>query len=315
MTVEQTVARPTIAPPDTLRVVSDVAVVITHYRTPEDLTRCLQSVAAHGGERVSEVIVCDSHALPDHADAVSRTLPNARYVGFERNVGYAALVNAGVSSSQASYVLVLNADVEVAADAVELLAAHLDANPSVGVVAPRLNGSDGSLQHSTFRFYRPMTLLYRRTPLGRTAAGRRELERFLAHDEVSAALQRGAAIEVDWALGAALLLRRAAFQEVGPLHEPYFLYFEDVDQCLRCWQSGWRVHYLPTAQCRHAHARASAKSGVLGVFTNPLLRRHICSAARFFRRHGLRPGRSLPGRSTEQAKTALPGPVVIDLRR
>lgn len=307
MTVDQTPAESTSAqrggssPPR-------VAVVITHYRSVSDLNRCLRSIAEHGGDRVAEVVVCDSAALPRHSDAVHDALPRARYLGFQRNVGYAALVNAGVTLSHAEYVLVLNADVELGAGAVDQLAAHLDAHDRVAVAAPRLDGLDGELQHSTFRFYRPMTVLYRRTPLGRTGRGRRELSRFLADDELLGSLRSGAPIEVDWALGAALLLRRAAFDDVGPLDERYFLYFEDVDECLRCWRAGWSVHFLPTARVRHAHARASAGGGLLGVVTNPLLRTHITSAARFFRHNGLHPQRPADPASG-------PGePDVIDLR-
>jgi N-acetylglucosaminyl-diphospho-decaprenol L-rhamnosyltransferase len=269
----------------------DVAVVVTHYHNARDLAACLGSLAVDGGGRVREVVVCDSEALPEHEAVVREAHPGARYLGFERNVGFSALVNAGLEVTSAPYVLVLNADIVVAPGTIDTLAAHLDRAHEVGVVLPRLIGLDGELQHSVFRFHKPMTVAYRRTPLARLPRGHRELERFLDRPALDAAVTTGQPLDVDWGLGASWLVRRAAWAEIGPMDVEYFLYFEDVDWQLRCWQAGWRVQYLPTACCRHAHGRASAGGGLLGLFTNPLTRVHVRSALRFFRKHGRRPTR------------------------
>jgi N-acetylglucosaminyl-diphospho-decaprenol L-rhamnosyltransferase len=275
--------------------VGDVAVVVTHYRNARDLVTCLRSLAANGGQRVREVLVCDSEALPEHEPVVLEAHPGARYLGFERNVGFSALVNAGVEATTAPYVLVLNADIVVAPGTIDLLAAHLDRADEVGVVLPRLVGADGEFQHSVFRFYKPMTVAYRRTPLARLPRGRRELGRFLDRATLDVAVATGQPVDIDWGLGASWLVRRTAWARTGPMDVEYFLYFEDVDWFLRCWQAGWRVQYLPTACCRHAHGRASASGGLLGLFTNPLARVHVRSALRFFRKHGMRPTRPAEG--------------------
>jgi N-acetylglucosaminyl-diphospho-decaprenol L-rhamnosyltransferase len=94
-------------------------------------------------------------------------------------------------------------------------------------------------------------------------------------------------VDVDWLMGAAFLVRRTAAEDAGPLDEEYFLYFEDVDWCLRFWERGWRVRYLPVVECLHRWSRASRKGGVLGLVSNPLARRHLRSSIRFFRRHGI----------------------------
>lgn len=274
------------------QVTGDVAVVVTHYRNPEDLATCLRSLAVDGGPRVREVMVCDSEALPEHEPVVRQAHPTARYLGFENNVGFAALVNAGVEASTTPYVLVLNADIVVRPGTIEALATHLDTSPDVAAVLPRLNGTDGDLQQSVFRFYKPMTIAYRRTPLAKLPSGRKELARFLDRPALDSAVAAGGAMDIDWGLGASVLVRRTAWEHVGSMDVDYFLYFEDVDWLLRCWQNGWRVQYMPSAVCVHAHGRASASGGLLGLITNPLTRTHVTSAVRFFRKFGIRPTRT-----------------------
>lgn len=265
-----------------------VAVVITHYRSPAVLLRCLDAIADVGDARRGQVLVVDSEAQPELRPLVDAHRLDVTYVPVPRNVGFGALVNRGLLASTDEYAVVLNADVRVDDGCLDTLAAHLDADPTCGMVAPQIRNDDGSLQHTAFRYYRPATVAYRRTALGRTAAGRTELERFLDRGRLEAAVVREEPMTADWVLGAAMCVRRAALADVGEMDASYFLYFEDVDWCLRFWQGGWAVHYLPAAGAHHTHGRASAAGGPLAALTNPLTRRHIRSAARFFRKHGLR---------------------------
>lgn len=286
-----------------------VSVVITHYRSPEVLLRCLDAIDASASDRLGEVLVVDSEAEPGLAPRLHDHPLHVRYVPVPRNVGFGALVNRGLLSSTGTYVLVLNADVMVDPGCIDTLAAHLDADADCGLVAPLLRNGDGSLQHTAFRFHRPATIAFRRTPLGRTGAGRAELERFLARDDLERAVMDQAVIPSDWVLGAAMCVRREALADVGEMDAAYFLYFEDVDWCLRFWQAGWLVQYLPTAGCQHGHERASARGGTLAALTNPLTRRHMRSALRFFRKHGLRverPGRVPAQRAVEPAEHGAP---------
>jgi GT2 family glycosyltransferase len=62
---------------------------------------------------------------------------------------------------------------------------------------------------------------------------------------------------VDWLVGAALMIRSEAWQQIGPLDEGFFMYFEELDWCRRCRAGGWEIHYLPTAQIIHHEAKSS----------------------------------------------------------
>jgi len=266
---------------------SRVSVIITHYHSLRELADCLQSLKALPGSEELEVIVADSEAEPQADAMVLAAFPQASYLPHRRNVGYARLVNGGLALSTAPYVLVLNADIRLEPGVLEAMATHLEDNPDVGLVAPRLVGGDGGHQYSAFAYYRPWTIANRRTPLGKTPQGRWDLERFEMHREVDAAIQSGLPMEADWVMGACMFARRTAIGQVGPLDEEYFMYFEDVDWCLRFWQTGWKVHYLPNASCTHGWGRGSKKGGAAAVFTNRLARQHITSAIKFFRKHGI----------------------------
>lgn len=296
-----------------------VSVVVTHYRSPEVLLRCLDALARQTSRRMGEVVVVDSDADPGLHQRVAEHRLDVRYVPVPTNVGFGALVNRGLLSSTGDYALVINADVQVEPDCIDTLAAHLDADTGCGMVAPLLRYDDGSLQHTAFRYHRPGTIAYRRTRLGRTAPGRAELERFLARDRLEQAVLDQAPMAADWVLGAAMCVRREALADVGEMDAAYFLYFEDVDWCLRFWKSGWAVQYLPTAAAHHSHERASASGGLLALLTNPLTRRHLLSAVRFFRKHGLhverptpvalpRQARRVPAVQQQQEQQPLPAP-------
>nr|WP_245620732.1 glycosyltransferase family 2 protein [Cryptosporangium arvum] len=271
-----------------------VSVVITHYKSPAALNVCLGALRGIAG---LDVVVCDSEAEPGVEELIDAVLPGARYVGFARNVGYGALVNAGFESTKSEYVFVMNADTTLTASALSSLVALLDRSPEVGLVAPRLRFPDGRQQDSAFSFYRPVTVFNRRTPLGRTSQGRLDLARFR---RPMALVEAGDAdmVEADWVLGAAFLVRREAIASVGPFDHRYFLYFEDVDWCLRMWRQGWRVGISTDAVCEHGLAKASEASGLASAIRNRLFWVHVRSAVRFFAKHGLAPTRGKRARPT-----------------
>jgi N-acetylglucosaminyl-diphospho-decaprenol L-rhamnosyltransferase len=263
----------------------DVEFVITHYQSPERLRLCLAALA-DSGLSGAQVVVVDSAASPPARRVVEETLPAARYVAFSSNVGFSALVNAGLARTQSPYVLIMNADVTVSEQVVSALALHLDDNPDVGMVGPRISHVGGALQYTAFAFYRPETILARRTAYGRSRRGHAELQRFTMRDEIEASIASSRPLDVDWLMGACFLLRRTAYNEIGPMDVSYFLYFEDVDYCARLWRADWKVNYLPHVQAEHVWGRGSAKTGFVGTVFNKLAWMHLRSGVRYFSRYG-----------------------------
>ena len=94
---------------------------------------------------------------------------------------------------------------------------------------------------------------------------------------------------VDWLMGSTLLVRKAAYEDVGPMNEEYFMYMEDVDWCRSFWKKEWKVVYYPETFFYHYHFRASKGSNpVVDLFTNKYARIHLLSAIKYFRKYGLK---------------------------
>lgn len=288
-----------------------VAIIVTHYKSVPALRASLESICATLDLADTEVVVVDSEVQEGTEDVVREIVPQARFIGFTDDVGYAVSVNAGLDATRAPYVLVLNADVRISKGMVESLVGALEADDSLGLVAPVLRYDDGSLQDSAFRFYRPTWILHRRTATGRTAWGRAALRRFsefsrAVEDEIGR--EGSHPVRTDWVVGAALMVRRSALDDVGAADTRYWMYFEDVDWCLRMWQAGWEVAVVPSALAHHTYGRASRTKGPLALLKNELARAHVRSAVKFFGAHGIHPSRDARSRRRWSRRSA-PGPV------
>lgn len=233
-----------------------LSVIIVHYRTPELLRLCLKRLEEHLGGLDYEIKVID----------------NSR-----DNIGFARGVNKGLRETNGQYRLILNPDALVTKDAVQKMIAYMDQHEDIGLMGPRLRYYNGEHQQSYRRFYRPVTILAQRTPLRHLAYFKKISRDFLMTDADPELIQTP-----DWILGAAMLVRASALEDVGLMDERYFLYFEDVDWCRRFWHNGYKVVYYPDAILYHYYPRASSKWGMLDIFFNQKTRWHIASSIKFF---------------------------------
>ena len=238
----------------------EIAVVLVTHNTRELLLGALASV------RGSEVIVVDNASTDGTAEAVRRAFPEIRLLE-NANDGYGAAANRGIAACCAPFVLLLNSDVVVRPGALRALAGYLSTHPRAGLAGPRLENPDGTLQRSCFDFLGTARLAIEKTVLGRC------LGRWAVHcgpyDRPRTA---------PWVLGAALAIRREAFEAVGGFDPAFFLYGEEVDLCYRMWQAGWEVNYTPSATVMHVGGSSAAAQPELEV-------QRVESARLFYRRH------------------------------
>jgi GT2 family glycosyltransferase len=189
-------------------------------------------------------------------------------------------------------VFFLNPDTEVVGDALAEMVAYLDAHPEVGALGPELRYGDGSLQSSRRRFPTFATALFESTPLAwhwpaNPWARRYRMENRPQTFEVSET-SKVSVEEVDWVVGAALLVRREILERLLGFDEGYFMYSEEMDLCRRIREAGWRIVYLPAAQVIHHEGKSSEQV---------VAARHIrfqTSRVRYFRKfHGPRQAETL----------------------
>ena len=218
---------------------SDVAVVVVTYNALPHVEACLASVRGH------ETVVVDNGSTDGTLDLVRERFPKVRVLERE-NRGLAAGWNAGVEATSSRYVLLLNSDAWAVGDSVERLARFTEEHPRAAVVAPRLRNTDGTLQRSVRGFPTLWRLATEYLFLRKLAPRSSALNAFygggFAHDEPR---------RIDWAMGAVLLVRRAAVEEVGPADEDFFLFSEETDWCYRFRAAGWEVWFDPEAEFHH----------------------------------------------------------------
>jgi hypothetical protein len=168
------------------------------------------------------------------------------------NQGLALATRPGRGEDRSRYLLLLNPDAEVLGDALETMAGYMEAHPCVGALGPRLYYPDGRQQSSRRRFPTLATALVESTVIQEWWPDNRFLRRYYMADTDDSAIQ-----PVDWLVGACLLVRREAYEEVGGLDEGFFMYSEELDWCRRIKEAGWDIVYLPTASVIHHEGKSS----------------------------------------------------------
>jgi N-acetylglucosaminyl-diphospho-decaprenol L-rhamnosyltransferase len=277
----------------------NVLIVIVNYRTAELSIACLRSLenevktAASGLGRV-RVAVTDNASGDDSVQELQEAVRNfgwdewASIQPLERNGGFAYGNNASIrpaleSSDPTDFIWLLNPDTVVRPGALASLVEFLESHPEAGIAGCRLLKPDGTPEWSAFRFPSVLGELENGVRLG-------FVSKLLARWVVSPPAPSTTS-PCDWASGASLLIRRAVFQAIGLLDEGYFLYFEEVDFCLRARRAGWTCWYVPEAQVLHLGGQSSGLTG----HKVPLERRPgywFASRRYYFRKH-LGPVRTL----------------------
>jgi GT2 family glycosyltransferase len=217
----------------------DLSVSIVNTNSRELLLACLDSIA--GSE--AEIVVLDNASEDGSADTVRERFAHVRVIAQEFRAGFGANHNTVIRGTSGRYVYVLNEDTTSSDWGFDRIVAYLDARPRVAALGPKLVYPDGRRQDSAWRFPTPLV-----SALGTLTLGKLGVKQ--SHGETPR--------PVDWVMGAALVLRRAALDEVGLFDEGFFLYSEEVDLQYRLRQAGWEVHYFPEATVVHHESQFSA---------------------------------------------------------
>ncbi|HVL96055.1 MAG TPA: glycosyltransferase [Solirubrobacteraceae bacterium] len=232
-----------------------VLVAVVSWNTRDLLDACLASLRPEADAGRARVIVVDNASSDGSAALAAERHPWAELVALEENVGFGRAVNlAAARAPAAAFVAPANADVALEPGALEALLAAARADPGAGVLAPRLVLDDGSTQHSLYPFPTlPFTLAFN---LGVPRLSRRLADRWC----LEGAWDPGRPRRAPWAIGAFLLVRRAAWDAVGGFDERQWMYAEDLDLGWRLRRAGWATRYVPGARVRHSGGAATSQA-------------------------------------------------------
>jgi GT2 family glycosyltransferase len=248
---------------------NDVTISIVNYCQKDLLDRCLKSIAAQQLPSNWRKVVVDNNSIDGSAEMVAREYPSVGLIRLDRNVGFAGGHNVAYSQTNSPIFIVLNPDVKVLPSSLEVLVETFERFPKAAIVGPKLLNPDGSLQFSARRFYDWRTVLGRRLPF---PGGKKLSDLHLMKDMDQSTMRC-----VDWVVGAAMGVRRSAFDGKELFDTRYKLYFEDVDLCYFAHKRGWDVLYCPQSKMIHDHQRTSAKAILSSALIN-----HFVSWIKFY---------------------------------
>ncbi len=278
--------------------VTDLSIIVVSYNTAGLLKKCLESVLANPHPSwQSEIIVVDNASHDGSAEMVRQEFPQVQLIANEENRGFARANNQALTVAGGRFILLLNPDTEVVGDAIWKMVAFMEAEPQAAVVGPALIYPDGSFQEGSFRFPDLPQIFFDFFPLNW------RFTRSRLNGRYSRRLYDGPspdAFEIDFPLGACLMVRRSVLQKIGLLDEQFFMYMEEIDWCYRIkhgdtppgyeapginFRAGrkqphhWRIYCLPSAKIIH-HSGASSNQ-----FREEMFYQLHRSRAYFYKKH------------------------------
>ena len=232
--------------------VPTVSVLIVSYNTRALL---LDALGALDAQTELELIVVDNASADGSADAVAARFPRVRLVRSPINLGFAAGVNRAAAHARGDVLLLLNPDALLPSDGPSRLARFLLDQPRAAAVGAALRYADGRHQPAAFRFPGLLQVALDLWPIAR-----------LADSPINGRIpSHGRPVLVDHPLGACMAIRRAAWCDVGPFDEGYFMYVEEVDWCRRACARGWQIWHHPGVVAVH-HAGAATRQQADAMF-------------------------------------------------
>ena len=218
---------------------------VVSWNTRDLLCRCLDSLEGGAGAGRADVWVVDNASTDGSPDDVRERYPWAHLLACERNLGFGPAVNLVARRTASPWLALANADVALRPGALDALLEAGRRDSAAGAIAPRLLLPDGTTQHSVFAF---PTLFFGFVLNSGLFHLSRELSDRLA---LVGLWDPGKARRVPWAMGAFLLVRREAWDDVGGFDEEQWMYAEDLDLGWRLRQAGWATRYEPRALVDH----------------------------------------------------------------
>lgn len=232
----------------------ELAVVTVTYSPGPHLDRFLATLE-HATDRPVSVVMADNGSTDGAPERAVQRYPNTRLLRTGGNLGYGTAVNRAVASLEqecSDFLIVANPDVQWGPRSIDLLLEAADRWPRAGAFGPLIRDPDGSVYPSA-----------RHLPSLIRGGMHAVVGPFWKSNPWTAAYRQDRAEPserpVGWLSGSCLLLRRAAFAEIGGFDERYFMYMEDVDLGDRLGKAGWLNVYVPSAEILHDKGHSTGR--------------------------------------------------------
>ena len=228
----------------------DITVIIVNWNTKNLLCDCLTSVYKTLADLSFEIIVVDNASSDGSVAMLQKHYPQIRVIANSENRGFGAANNQGFAQMKGRYALLLNTDAVLTEGAAQKLLAFAERHLDAAIVCGQLLNADGSKQNSVAAFPTLLTL----------AANTSLLEYLFPNKYPSKRYQHREPVEVESAIGACMLIRKKALDEVSFFDERYFFFFEETDLAYAMRQAGWRIWHVPDARIYHLQGQSIGRN-------------------------------------------------------
>lgn len=240
----------------------ELAIIIVNFRTPELVVDCLESLLFPGTAPDStRIVVVDGnsgdHSVDHLTAAINKNSWSNRvdFLPLDINGGFAYANNRGIEHATKSfgsfrYFLLLNPDTVARPDSITHLFEFMEQHPEAGIAGSRLEDPDGTRQACAFHFPSIAAEFEGEAQLG-------PITRLLKRWRVVPELPEDGPSQIDWVSGASMMLRAKVLDDIGGMDEHFFLYYEEVDFCLRAAKAGWSCWHVPQSRVVHLVGQAT----------------------------------------------------------
>ncbi|MBZ9609312.1 glycosyltransferase family 2 protein [Clostridium estertheticum] len=243
----------------------DLSIVIVSYNTVDLLRDCLSSVIQNTENIEYEIWVVDNQSKDGSSDMVESEFPQVKLIRNSINGGFSQANNLAIRQCRSSkYVLILNPDTIVPKGTLVECVDFMEKDKEIGCLGCKVVKVNGTLDKACKRgFPSPWNSLCYLMKIDKLFPNNKRFggynATFIHEDEES---------EIDSLVGAFMMLRREAIEQVGLLDETFFMYGEDIDWCYRIKQAGWKNYYHPKVRIVHYKGESSKKQStrMIGEF-------------------------------------------------
>jgi len=224
----------------------DLSIIIVSWNVCGLLEKCLISIYEHTRGISFEIFVIDNGSADKTVKIIKKHFLKVKLIANQKNLGFAAANNQGIKKAKGDYILLLNPDTELKEDSFRKMIDLIKSKPKCGILGCHLENPDGSHQASVRRFPKFLDQGLILLKLHHLFPKLNCFKRYLYSD-----FDYSKESLVDQIMGACFMIKREVIQKIGMLDENFFVWFEEVDYCLRAKQVGWDIVYTPATSIIH----------------------------------------------------------------
>ncbi|MDR4496872.1 MAG: glycosyltransferase family 2 protein [Candidatus Scalindua sp.] len=228
----------------------EISFIIVNWNTRDILINCLNSIYKTVRDIDFEIFVVDNNSTDGSQAAVRKHFPEVTLIENRTNTGFAHANNQALKMMHGRFSVLLNSDTVLPDAAIKELLAFMKDSTETGVAGVQLVNEDGSRQNSIDNFPSIETEIFNKSLL----------RKLFLHKYPSKGVIYNNPIEVDSVIGACMMVRKEALDDVGFLDEDYFFFLEETDWCLRMRKRGWKVHHVPGVKVLHLAGHSKKKA-------------------------------------------------------